>query len=75
MTPSSDYFKEFKNIVLLLPLTILEKMISFVLVKPSFYLKAMNYISIANSGSIFNKTYFTVDNCQQLCDKLRISVQ
>jgi hypothetical protein len=75
MTPSSDYFKEFKNIFLLLPLTILEKMTAFVLVKPTFYLRAMNYISIAISGSLFNKCYSTLDNCQQLCDKLKISVQ
>jgi DNA-binding Xre family transcriptional regulator len=50
-------------------------MVAFVLVKPTFYLKAMNFITIATSGSIFNKSYFTVDNCQQLCERLKISIQ
>jgi hypothetical protein len=63
LTPSSEYFKEFKNIFLLLPLSILEKMDAFVLVKPSFYLKALNYLAISKTGSLFNKSYFTVENC------------
>lgn len=48
---------------------------AFVLVKPSFYLKALNYLAIANSGGLFKKSYFTVESCQELCEKLKISVQ
>ena len=48
---------------------------AFVLVKPSFYLKALNYLAIANSGGLFKKCYSTVENCQELCEKLKISVQ
>ncbi len=48
---------------------------AFILAKPTFYLKAMNYLAIANTSKFFDKCYYTVDTYKQLCEKLVIPVQ
>jgi hypothetical protein len=74
-TRSSDYFYEFKNIFLLLPLSILERMKGFVLVRPSFYMKAMSLLSTSLVSSINFDTYLHFDSCKELCRKMQLDVK
>ena len=60
---------------MMLPLTILEKMDAFILVKPSFYLKTLNFLNISNMGKTLNKSLSFVKNCQELCEKIKINIQ
>ncbi len=71
-TPSSEYYFEFKKIFSLIPLSIIERMSAFVLVKPYFYIKAYDYVGLGAINKHCAKHYATVDNCQQLIERLRI---
>ena len=62
-TPSSDYYFEFKKILALLPLTILENLKQFILVKPYFYIKAFDYIGLGSLNRLFKHRYATIDSC------------
>jgi hypothetical protein len=74
-TANSDYFREFKNIFMLLPLTILDKMASFVLVKPYFFIRALDYLAFGGPiDKFFSKRYSTVENCAELCKLIDINV-
>ena len=61
-THSSDYYKEFRNVFLLLPMTMLERMKAFILVKPNFYLKAVNFL-FGSANRLFNQRYQQAANC------------
>jgi hypothetical protein len=47
-TPSSDYYFKFKYAFDLLPLRVIEKMRSFYLVKPYFYIRAFDMLGHSN---------------------------
>ena len=72
-THSSDYYKEFRNVFLLLPMTMLERMKAFILVKPNFYLKAVNFL-FGSANRLFNQRYQQAANCEELCDTLSIPI-
>ena len=48
----------------MLPFTIIERMEAFILVKPTFFLKAINFLNFTHEGKYFNKYYSTAENCR-----------
>ena len=73
-TPSSDYFSEFKHIFSLLPLSILEYLTAFVIVKPTFYMKALDLLGASLLSTFTMENYLCFESCQQLCKKMELDV-
>jgi len=71
-TSSSDYYFEFKYILTLLPLRLVENLQDFILVKPYFYIKAHDYVGLGSINKIFSQRYRTLENCRELCAHLKI---
>lgn len=60
---------------MLLPLSILDKMASFVLAKPYFFIRALDYLAFGGPiDKFFSKRYSTVEDCAELCKLLDINV-
>ena len=55
-------------------MTILERMKAFILVKPNFYLRAVNFI-FGSANKLFNQRYQQVESSAELVELLAIPPQ
>ena len=59
----------------MLPITVLEHLKEFILVKPYFYIKAFDYVGLGTINRLFKHRYITLDSCTQLLEHLNIPVK
>lgn len=71
---AANAYDLFKNAFLLLTLEQLERLKNFVIVRPSFYHKAMDYFCFGTLHKYFYSRQLSFDNCEQLCAKYNIPI-